>query len=255
MALARDRGGALAALLATPSVGFNAGRRSRVDGSDGSDDRDGDVWGSISYYPSIDSALVDALTPDWRAGDANADARTLATLAADTADDLAAAIADAKRRRRRKYRDDLSDNELSDEFAREVSHARRCSRCARVAPERASSGGGGGLFERRRSRAARRDSPPLLLAVKSTRLPPKQRQRGPPRLTPTTTRAKARRCCVPGRHRGRGASPALCASRALPARDALRDGRRARGADEFQRRFQRRRRRAETRVLRRRENA
>ena len=95
MALARDRGGALAALLATPSVGFNAGRRSRVDGSDGSDDRDGDVWGSISYYPSIDSALVDALTPDWRAGDANADARTLATLAADTADDLAAAIADA----------------------------------------------------------------------------------------------------------------------------------------------------------------
>ena len=52
----------------------------------------------------MDSALVDALTPTGARG-TRADARTLATLAADTADDLAAAIADAKRRRRRKYRD------------------------------------------------------------------------------------------------------------------------------------------------------
>ena len=76
MALARDRGGALAALLATPPVGFDAGRRS--DGSDKLSDElpdelpDGSDWdedvggGYIPGIPSMDSALVDALGPDGR---------------------------------------------------------------------------------------------------------------------------------------------------------------------------------------------
>ena len=170
MALARDRGGALAALLATPPVGFDAGRRS--DGSDGSDgsDWDEDVGGGI---PSMDSALVDALTPDWRAGDGAADARTLATLAADTADDLAAAAADAKRRRRRKYRDDSrgdDDDDEPDEFAR-ASHAPPLLPLALAShpSARVREAAAAALGERMAAVPSRAPAtlPPLLLAVKA----------------------------------------------------------------------------------------
>ena len=226
MALARDRGGALAALLATPSVGFNAGRRSRVDGSDGSDDRDGDVWGSISYYPSMDSALVDALTPDWRAGDANADARTLATLAADTADDLAAAIADAKRRRRRKYRDDLSDNELSDEFAREVSHAPPLLPLALAShpSARVREAAAASLGERMAAVPSRAPAtlPPLLLAVKSASNFAKTETKGSAAVdADDDARAKARAVLASLRAATAGAAHPLGAPVALRALSPL----------------------------------
>ena len=226
MALARDRGGALAALLATPSVGFNAGRRSRVDGSDGSDDRDGDVWGSISYYPSMDSALVDALTPDWRAGDANADARTLATLAADTADDLAAAIADAKRRRRRKYRDDLSDDELSDEFAREVSHAPPLLPLALAShpSARVREAAAASLGERMAAVPSRAPAtlPPLLLAVKSASNFAKTETKGSAAVdADDDARAKARAVLASLRAATAGAAHPLGAPVALRALSPL----------------------------------
>ena len=200
---------------------FARGRVGRV-GRSGT----GDVWGSISYYPSIDSALVDALTPDWRAGDANADARTLATLAADTADDLAAAIADAKRRRRRKYRDDLSDDELSDEFAREVSHAPPLLPLALAShpSARVREAAAASLGERMAAVPSRAPAtlPPLLLAVKSASNFAKTETKGSAAVdADDDARAKARAVLASLRAATAGAAHPLGAPVALRALSPL----------------------------------
>ena len=133
----------------------------------------------------MDSALVDALTPDWRAGDAGADARTLATLAADTADDLAAAAADAERRRRRKYRDDESSrDDESDEFAsgRDASHAPPLLPLALAShpSARVREAAAAALGERMAAVPSRAPAtlPPLLLAVTSASIAETKTTRG-----------------------------------------------------------------------------